>query len=72
MKRKTLQEVIKMTEKERFMYYAELFWGDTRFDMKMTPGGGSAYAMRWENGECVEGPAFLKFEDNVKKIESWL
>ena len=72
MKRKTLQEVMKMTEKERFMYYAELFWGDPQFDLKMTPGGKSAYAMRWQNGECTEGPEFLNDVEKIKNIESWL
>lgn len=48
MKRKTLQEVMKMTVKERFFYYARLLYGHKNFSVNTTPAFHSVTVTVWD------------------------
>lgn len=79
MKRKSLQDVMKMTEKQRFMYYTRLTWGNVHFSGQITPGAKFPYISLWEyEGEenrCI-GLMYLDSEEDIikleKHIDKWL
>ena len=80
MKRKTLQEVMKRTEKERFMYYAELVYGHKNFSVNTTPASYTVTVTVWDylsdddfNYSIVE-TCYLKHDivELEKHLDKWL
>ena len=78
MKRKNLQEVMKMTKKGRFMYYSELVYGHKNFSVSTTPGSRAVSVMVWgynSNEEfdyrCIAS-CHLDFETDIVELEKHL
>lgn len=78
MKRKTLQEVMKMTLKERFLYYVNLVYGHKNFSVTTTAGSLSAVVWVWEykledevDYRCI-ATCYLFFEADIMELEKHL
>jgi hypothetical protein len=78
MKRKTLQEVMKMTEKERFMYYAELVYGHKNFSVNTTPASYTVTVTVWDylssnefDYTCID-VCYIRHADGIVLLEKYL